>query len=145
MIKKTLSFIAVLLITCSTTAFSHDFKFGVGATYGDKTDFGVHGRALIGMNEDIDLVGGFTFSVQSGLTLWQINADGHYTFLEKDDFSFYGLAGLSYSLAKTTGGELYDEIGFDIGAGVEFKKFFGEVKFDTGMGDQFALTVGMYF
>ncbi len=143
--KKTLLFIAVLLITFSTTAFSQDIKFGVGATYGDKTDFGIHGRALFELNDDIDLVGGFTFFLQNGMTMWQINADGHYTFSEKDDFSFYGLAGLNYSYIKVTGFTGNSEIGFDIGAGVEYKNFFGEAKFDTGMGDQFAITVGMYF
>ena len=141
--KKTLLIIAFAII--AGTAFSQEIKFGVGIALGGSTDFGVHGRALYELQDKIDFVGGFTLYFPTGVTDWQISTDAHYKFAEEGDFIFYGLAGLNYSHVQVKGLSGNGKLGFDIGAGTEYKKFFGELKFDTGFGGQAALTIGMYF
>jgi opacity protein-like surface antigen len=141
--KKTFLIIAFAVI--AGTAFSQEIKFGVGAALGGNTDFGVHARALYELQDKIDIVGGFTLSFPTGITAWQISADAHYKFAEEGDFIFYGLAGFNYSHTKIKGLAGNGKLGFDIGAGTEYKKFFGELKLDTGFGEQVALTIGMYF
>ncbi len=107
------------------------------------------------------------------LSAWQVNADAHYHFVKNEGFSFYGIGGLNYSHSKyefdssdifdglgDEYGELVDgvldmagvsaedtdnEIGFDLGVGVNFSKFFGEVKYDTAFDGQLAITVGILF
>ena len=159
--KKRILFIisVIALFSLSTTA---QWRYGGGLTLGskmgmdddfsDKMGFGIHGRADYTINEKFSIAGGLTYffpSAPSGidLTYWKLAADAHYTFM-KEDFSLYGLAGLGYNYAKVKwegfGSADDSEIGLDIGAGINFNKFFGEIAYNTAP-EQIEITVGILF
>ncbi len=151
--KKTILVIAMAVI--SLAGFSQSdvmstLKFGVGGTLGGiDADFGVHGRALVNITDEIDAVAGFslffpgTTVLNEDLDAWQIQANVHYKFHETDGFTFYGLGGINYIHTKRNA-LTENEIGFDIGGGAEYKKLFGELKYDTSF-EQLTVTVGIYF
>jgi len=159
--KKTFLFIAVLLITFSTNAFSQDIKFGAGAVIGSKAgisedgtkmNFGVHARGLYNLSDEFAITGGFSYFLPSKvdpakLTLMAFNADAMYYFMDDGDMKIYGLAGLNMAFAKISGGAFdvsTNDVSFEVGAGVEFGDFFVELKYDGNM-EQIQGFVGMYF
>ncbi len=139
--KKTLLIIAALVM--SSVAFSQ-VQFGFGLATGsksawDKDDgdqtfgFGAHARALWNISEDFGLVGGFTYYLPTkiegeNLNMYGFNADGHYNFIKEDDMKVYGLAGFSLNFYKIDDTE--NAFGFHFGAGVTYKKFFAEAKYE---------------
>jgi len=158
--KKTLLIIAVLLIT-SSAAFSQEFKFGAGAVIGSKSgisetgtkmNFGLHARGVYGISDQFALTAGFSYFLPSKvdpvkLTLMGFNADAMYYFMDDNDMKIYGLGGMNIAFAKVSGGGFEastNDVSFELGAGVEFGKFFVELKYD-GNGEQIEGFVGMYF
>ncbi len=155
----------VMMVVVSVFTAKAQLTYGVGAAVGtkmgvaddgsDKMGFGLHARADYAL-EKFDLSGGLTYyfpSVPSGmdLTAFQLNFDGHYGFLKQEAMTVYGLAGLNYSYLKASvdfmGATISSDdskIGFDLGAGVKFNKFFVEAKYDSGF-EQMALTAGIMF
>jgi opacity protein-like surface antigen len=105
------------------------------------------------------------------LSMWQLNADVHYTLVGAGTpVSVYALGGLNYTSVKSEFnmgdafgdafgdlGDAFDvtiegansdetdsELGINLGAGVSFSKFYGEVKYDTAF-EQVAISVGILF
>lgn len=162
--KKLLVF-AVLVIVGSTASFAQ-FKYGGGLTLGTEMSVeedmgvGLNFRGDYCFNDQWSLAPGFTFAFPSsngGLkySAWQLNADVHYHFYETEGFGFYGLGGLNYTHEKikidgnTPFGSFLvsasdDNLGLDIGGGVNYKMFFGELKYDSAF-EQLAITVGVLF
>lgn len=163
--KKKILLVAAFAALFATTSFGQ-IKFGGGLTAGtkvgidddgeEKMGFGLNIRADYALNDKFSIAPGFTYffpSTPSGydLTLWQLNADAHYTFTEAGGAAIYGIGGLNYSYAKAefdfmgvTAEADDSEVGVDLGVGANMGKFFAEVKYDTAF-EQMALSVGILF
>ncbi len=161
--KKLLFSFAILLI--STSIFSQ-FKVGGGVTFGNRISnnqdigAGLNIRCNYSFNPKLTLSTGYTYVIPSTIggtryTSWQINSDLHYNFLSKDNFKLYGLAGINYTQEKNstsfTNGSILSTMnsstgkaGLNVGIGANFKKYFGEVKYDSSY-NQVALTLGIFF
>lgn len=161
-------FLLVAFVALFASASFGQFKYGGGLTLGtkigvddtgdDKMGIGLNIRGDYAFNDKFSIAPGFTYffpSVPSGidLTLWQLNADAHYTFANAGSAAIYGIGGLNYSYEKVElqgwGEDDDNEIGLDLGVGANFGKFFGEIKYDSSMANdldgQIALTVGILF
>ncbi len=159
--------LTVVFLAAITFSANAQFSFGGGATLGtkmgvtdsggDKIGFGLNARADYALKL-FDLSGGLTLffpSAPEGMSMsaYQLNVDGHYSFLKKETMNVYGLAGLNYSYVKVKGDTDFggfsisasdSKIGIDLGAGVKFGKMFVEGKYDTAF-EQLGLTVGYMF
>ncbi|MCT4646102.1 MAG: porin family protein [Carboxylicivirga sp.] len=149
-------------------------KMGINDSFNEKAGFGINARVLFDINEQFKIAPGLTYFFPGApdgidLSAWQLNADAHYHFYSTESISLYGIGGLNYSYTKTKfdAQELVDdlfgegagsllgangsaeesdgEIGVDIGAGISFNQFYGEVKYDSAFEGQIALSFGILF
>ncbi len=160
----------ILVVVCiSSTGFAQQWKFGGGLTFGSEMSvtgdlgLGLNIRGDYSIDDNWCIDPGFTFVFPSSkygvkLSAYQFNADAHYYFTEAGEFKFFGIGGLNYTHWKFKYDEnwnngvysygsydsTHNEIGLNIGAGANFRQFFGELKYDTSF-DQLALTVGIMF
>ena len=67
------------------------FKFGAGGILFDGS-FGVQAKAHNGFSETIAGQGTFSFYFESGVTLWSIDLDGHYTGFSIGDLEGFRIA-----------------------------------------------------
>jgi opacity protein-like surface antigen len=161
--KKSFWMILVLVVI-GTTSASAQWQFGGGLSLGTESSgegdlgFGINARADYAINEQWAIAPNFTLwfpSIEGGsVTMWQLNADGHYNFAGNETMSFYGIGGLNYSYIKVKADSegpfgidwSYDdsEIGLNLGVGANMDMFFGELKYDTAF-EQIAITVGVLF
>jgi opacity protein-like surface antigen len=163
--KKILFLVAIMALVAS--AANAQFKYGGGLTLGTKMGMDDDGdeKMGIGINVRGDYYFSEKFSVSPGFTYffpgtpdgydmnaWQLNADAHYHFYSNESIGIYGLGGLNYSHVKVeidvmpfgSAEESDGEIGIDLGAGIEFGKLFGEIKYDSAF-EQMAFAVGILF
>jgi len=177
----TLTTITLLLLSGLTT-HTHaqieqgDFKLGGGLVFGSgvgfgslDNDLGVRVDGYYAFTPVIRAGGDFTFyfpKSEGGVdaTVWELNFNGHYVFLDDDGLVVYGLGGLNitgFSIdfgTVTTGGQTFDigsesdtEVGLNLGAGLEyaldFADLFAEIKLGGlgGDADQFVLGAGLRF
>ncbi len=163
--KKSLLMILVLVVIGTTSSFSQ-WQFGGGLSLGTEASgdgglgFGINARADYAIDEQWSIAPNFTLwfpSVEGGsVTMWQLNADGHYGFAGTETMNFYGIGGLNYSYMKWEfdgadfgvpgySGSVDDsKIGLNLGVGANMDMFFGELKYDTAF-EQIAITVGVLF
>lgn len=148
-------------------------KMGMNDSFEDKAGFGINVRGVFDISEKFKVSPGITYFFPGApdgydLKAWQLNADAQYHFYSNESVSIYGLGGLNYSHSKVKVdvGDFFEDvlgedlgsmfgaagsaedsegkIGIDLGAGINFGKFYGEVKYDTAF-EQVALSVGILF
>ncbi len=147
--------------------FNQQVKVGIGLAFASgigafgsvaDNDFGIRVDGYYPIRPLIRVGGDFTFYFPKSegdftLTVWELNFNGNYLFLQEDELTLYGLAGINITgLNFSNGGSESDsEVGLNLGAGVEyplnFANLFGEFKF-SGIGgdaDQFVLGGGLRF
>ena len=175
-----LTTIVILLMSGLTTntyaqVEKGDFKLGGGLVFGSGVGFGSLDNDL-GIRVDgyyaftpvIRAGGDFTFYFPKSegeldITVWELNFNGHYIFLDDDGLIVYALGGLnitgisidspSFTIGgQTVGGSSSDtEVGLNLGGGVEynldFADLFAEIKLGGlgGNADQFVLGAGLRF
>ncbi|MCG8582287.1 MAG: porin family protein [Bacteroidales bacterium] len=143
-------------------------KMGIDDDVSEKMGIGINVRGDYYFSEKFSVSPGFTYFFPGtpdyiDMSAWQLNADAHYHFYTNESISVYGIGGLNYSHTKwesdltdffglddmfSVDGSAEDtdgEIGVDLGAGIEFGIFFGEVKYDSAFDGQMALTFGVLF
>ena len=122
-------------------------------------DIGLRADAYYAFTPVIRGGGDFTFYFpkSSGgvdMTVWELNLNGHYIFLQEEEFLVYGLGGLNItgiSISSDNFSDSDSEVGLNLGAGVEygldFADFFGELKLGGlgGDADQIVLGAGLRF
>jgi len=164
--------LTISTVTFAQFSFSGATTLGKFPTIGEGFGIGLNARGNYAFNDKWELSTGFTYVFPSRMQLdmykgWQINSDLHYSLYKGDKFKHYALAGINFSHEKRTltsigystyGGygssevsvpilnysAITERIGCNIGLGTEYKKFFGEVKYDSGF-SQAALTLGFKF
>ncbi|TRX62362.1 outer membrane beta-barrel protein [Carboxylicivirga sp. M1479] len=149
-------------------------KMGLNDSYEEVAGVGLNVRATFDISEKFKIAPGFTYFFPGSpdgmdMSAWQLNADAQYHFYSNESISIYGIGGLNYSHAKVEfdAGDLLDDlfgedissfipmgaataeesdnkIGVDLGAGINFGKFYGEIKYDTAF-EQMAFSVGILF
>lgn len=157
--------VVAILALVSSASFAQ-LKYGGGLSVGtkaaidesgEKIGLGINARVEYAFNEQWSIAPNFTYWFPSKIgsgeyeikwSVWQLNADVHYTFAGDEALSFYGLGGLNLTGAKSTVfgySASVTEIGLNLGAGGKLnERFFGELKYDTKL-EQIALTVGVLF
>lgn len=145
---------------------TENIRVGVGLAFGSgvgsgslDNDLGVRIDGYYPVNPQIRAGGDFTFyfpKSEGGVdfTVWELNFNGNYIFLEENELRLYGLAGINITgLNVSFNGESDSdsEIGLNLGGGVEypldFADLFGELKFGGigGDADQFVIGAGFRF
>lgn len=138
--------------------------FGSGVGFGDDldNDLGIRIDGSYMFTEKIRGAADFTFYFPKSegggkATVWELNFNGHYLFINDESMNVYGLAGINVTGLKVevdAGGfgsfsSSNSEFGLNIGGGaefdVDFAMLFGEAKFG-GIGhdaNQFVIAAGL--
>ncbi|MDO5608785.1 MAG: outer membrane beta-barrel protein [Capnocytophaga sp.] len=141
-------------------------KAGIHFGYGTeikKAGLGVN--AEFGITDKIAIAPDFTYYLTEKTTyvkvsMWEINANGHYYFLDKDAFKVFGLGGVNYAQSSVKfdhplGGMLgvsgtsasEGKIGLNLGGGATYDlsesiQAFSTLKYSLGSTDQLVLYAG---
>ncbi len=151
------------------------FGTGIGGFGGFDNDLGIRADGYYAITPVIRVGGDFTFyfpdtvtesgfgeTFESTLTVWELNLNGQYIFLDEDDLILYGLGGINItginisSEASTdfggfSGSESDSEIGLNLGGGVEYNLDFADLFAEAKLGglggnaNQFVLGAGLRF
>lgn len=145
-----------LIVTCVfmlafAASSSAQFKFGAGAQLFDGS-FGLQGKANNAFTEDFSGQVSFTYYLESGITLWALDADVHYYGFELGDLESFKLApfaGLNF-LNASVGGFSDSNIGLNVGINGSLPldgglEIYIEPKLVIAGGSGFAISGGVYF
>ncbi|MCC5914480.1 MAG: outer membrane beta-barrel protein [Balneolaceae bacterium] len=189
--KKLLTFaFALLFITFSTSLFNNaeaqveegDFKAGIGLVFGTgiggfgfDNDLGIRADGYYAVTPEIRAGGDFTFyfpdtmresfggeSFETKLTVWELNLNGHYLFINEEDMNVYALGGInitgirisssgSTGFGDVSGSESDSEFGLNLGGGIEYSLDFADLFAEAKLGglggnaNQFVLGAGLRF
>jgi opacity protein-like surface antigen len=184
--KKLLTILFVTVLIFGTSSLLHtaqaqveegEIKLGAGLAFGSgvgafgnlDNDIGIRIDGYYAITTEIRAGADFTFYFPKSegdidLTVWELNFNGNYIFLDEDGLMVYGIGGLNLTgltvdvpsqsfNGQTFGGgsESETEFGLNLGAGLEyaldFADFFAEAKLGNLGGDanQFALGAGLRF
>ena len=100
---------------CWLSSYSQ-LSFGLGGSYvADGGAFGISGKGLLGLSENIDFAPTFTFWLEDGVD-YSFDLDVHYRLLNiSDNIILNPLAGINITKAAST------EIGINIGASFRYQ------------------------
>jgi len=175
--KRGLFIIVAFLMVASLQAQKGKIGLGGGLAYGSEIKkMGIDLRGSYGITDKIDGVASFTyffpdkeeyFGGEVKWNVWEFNLDGHYKFVESDEYAVYGIAGINFTgthwsskyewVNPITGQtEKYDEsdsdmnIGLNIGVGGQYNLneqlgLFVEPKYVIGDYDQLVITFGIIY
>jgi hypothetical protein len=121
-------------------------QFGAGATL--INDFGVQGRAKIGINEKINALPALSYFFSDG-TVIAIDAVGSYDITEVEDFPIYATGGLTF-LRFSGFGSSFTTTALNLGGGTIINsRIYAELRLllalNNGSGTDLGLNVGYYF
>jgi len=180
--KKLLTILFVTVLIFGTSSLLHtaqaqveegEIKLGAGLAFGTgvfdgggdlDNDIGIRIDGYYAVTPEIRAGADFTFYFPKSVgnvdaTVWELNFNGNYIFLDEDGLIVYGIGGLnitginidSESVNGFGGSASESEFGLNLGAGLEyaldFADFFAEAKLGNLGGDanQFALGAGLRF
>lgn len=158
--KKLILISCVLLgfiLTFNTSSYAQEagaLKVGGGIIYGTEVEaIGVQAGAKYAFTPKISGAADFAIFFPKNYDWWELNANGHYHFMNEENMRIYGLAGLNYATVKIDLGQFgsasNSEVGLNLGGGAEFGTDFAdiytELKYVLGNSDQLALSAGLRF
>ena len=165
--KKLILGIPLSLMLFFSTNLSAQLAVGGGLTITTDSGFdraGVAVRGVYSFNDNWRAGASFNFPFPESYSnsffgeevkvrYFDFSADANYVFAFKDDFSFYGLAGINYfsvSVKSNGGKSSASSTGLELGGGAEWAfsdnlKAFGETKYVIGDADRFILSVGVLY
>ena len=104
--------LAVMLISVSMTALAQNVGFGLNLGYGNEVSKpSIGAKMLFDVNESFTIAPSFNYyfadkfellGVETKRSCWDLNADVHWNFYNKDKYKLYPLAGLSYFNVKSS-------------------------------------------
>lgn len=105
--KKGLLLVAAILMMVAAHAQKGKIAVGGGLAYGTEVEkLGIDLRGIYGITDKIDAAPSFTYFFPNKedfldgeikVTWWELNLNGHYNFMVKEQYSVYGIAGLNFS------------------------------------------------
>ncbi len=177
--KKLLAILFVTILIFSTSSlFSSasaqteegDIVLGAGLVFGSgigagelDNDLGIRIDGYYTVTPEIRAGADFTFyfpdsAGEFDLTVWELNFNGNFIFLDEDGLMVYGIGGLNitgisqeFPTSSGTRSTSNSELGLNLGIGAEytldFADLFGELKLGGlgGDADQFVLGAGLRF
>lgn len=148
-----------------TAQNSGDIDLGAGITYGfDLEEIGIQAVGTYSLNDKIRVGADFiywlsendnAFGASFSSTLFEINGNVHYLFINNDEFNIYAIGSLGLHYASVSidvpgyGSESASdsELGLGFGAGAEYNlgpvKIYVEPRLFISGFDQFALSAGL--
>ncbi|OFY13100.1 MAG: hypothetical protein A2X11_13110 [Bacteroidetes bacterium GWE2_42_24] len=107
------------MIARPSMAQQGEMKLGAGLAYGSEIkSIGIGAKFHYGITDQIRLAPGFVFflpKTDGGVkqTLWNLDLDGNYIFMENKGFTVHGIGGVNVSGYKiTTEAVVYEELGY---------------------------------
>ena len=153
--KRSLFAVCLLGMLAWPGAAFAQLELGPQINWGDDADFGVGGRAVLGIPAGIPLaaIGSFDiFFPGNDVNYWEINANAVYKFaIPKSPIVPYAGAGLNIAHASVSNisGASNTDVGFNLLGGATFNagklKPFAEARIELSGGEQFVLTGGLLF
>lgn len=143
---KKIIVMAFMLISVSVTTFAQTKNVGIGLNLGYGNEVSkpfVGAKMLFDINEAFTIAPSFNYyftdkfellGVETKLSCWDLNADVHWNFYNRDSYKLYPLAGVSYFNAKAS---------VEAGLGnydVEASESEGKFGLNLGFGGQMNLT-----
>lgn len=164
-----LFFSGALIQDVSAQTVKGDIKVGAGLVFGSgvgfdelDNDFGIRVDGSYMFTEEFRGAADFTYyfpKTEGGgkVTVWELNFNGHYLFINDEDMNVYGLAGINVTGIKTkfdsngfgSFSASDSEIGLNIGGGAEFDVDFAMLFVEAKLGgighdaNQFVLGAGL--
>ena len=138
-------------------------KIGIHFGYGTEIEeLAIGANAEFGITDKISIAPDFTYYLTeksdfAKVSFWELNANGHYYFLDQDAFKVFGLAGLNYAHSSVkvdhpgfgSGSTSVSdgEIGLNLGGGASYDlsdtfQLFSTLKYTAGSTDQAAIFIG---
>lgn len=163
-IKLVLTALLVSFGSIFVSSAQIDTRIGGGLAYGSEIEnigIGVNGE--FGIMDKLSISPSFIFYLPKeegpvNVSWWEVNGNANYYFIQKEDFSVYGLAGINYTHVKVdySGSSIYDfeategRIGLNIGGGATYdfgSKIipFAELKYVVIDEGQLVLMAGVKF
>lgn len=146
--------LGMLFFSNSNALAQSDFKAGGGLAFGSEAEaIGIQVGGVYNINEQFNAAADFIIFFPDNIDWWELNVNGHYSFVAEDGMNVYGLAGLNYSTVSFNFGQFgsasNSEIGLNIGGGaefdVDFANLYTELKYVLGNNDQLAISAGLRF
>lgn len=146
----------LLLLAGIQFAANAQLRLGAGLGYGlDIEELGLQFRGVYTISDPwrgaADFV--FYFDGEDNLSIWELNLNGHYTFVNDEKKTIYALAGLNFlkvNYDATSGFADNSDTGLNVGAGLELPissniEFFSEARFSIGGSEQFFISAGVQY
>lgn len=144
-------FALVIFMSILAISGSAQFKVGAGATLLDSY-FGVQGKGHYTVNEDFAGQGSFSYFFESGVTVWALDLDVHYSGFgigDLEGFRIAPFAGLNFFRASVLGissGTTNLNLGVNGTMPLtDTMDLYIEPKFTIGNGSAFGISAGVYF
>lgn len=150
--------LVILVLALGTTLVTNpavaqmDTSVGVGLAYNGQTPLGIGSNSEIGVKADVVLGFSDSFKFASDFsyffpefgTLWTINGNLHWAFMNKSSMDLYALGGVNHYNY-----DIYSSTGLNLGAGAEFGVGFGSIyiepKYVLGTMSGFTASGGLRF
>lgn len=151
--KQTLFLCSFLCLFLTSQKVSAQFSAGAGVAYGaDLEDLGLQVKAIYQIADawraGADFI--YYFDGIEGVSVSEINLNGHYLFKDDEQFQAYALAGFNFLSVNVDGFGGTSESGLNIGSGIGFPfsdtlTGVGEVKYTLGDASQVVVGAGVVF
>jgi len=151
--KKVLIIPGIILIlshfSYTIICAQNDLSAGGGLAWGSEVEaVGIQGGAKYGFTDKISGAADFIIFFPDNFDWFEFNANVHYGFFEQNNIHVYGLGGINF-VSISNGFRDSDEVGLNLGSGVEFglnfAKLYTELRFVISDADQVVLSSGLRF
>jgi opacity protein-like surface antigen len=146
-------FLTLLFLTGVQFAANAQLKLGAGLGYGtDIEELGIQFRGVYTVSDPWRASADFVlyFDGVDDLSIWELNLNGHYVFINDEKKTVYALAGLNIikvNFDATSGLDDTSDTGLNLGAGIEIPlgsvELFGEARFALGGAEQLFFSAGV--
>jgi len=143
----------IVLAVGFTTQLQAQFSLGAGLGYGfDIEEAALNIRANYAFTEEWRAAPDFLyyFDGEEGISIYEINLNGHYVYVDDDGFRSYALGGLNILAISIEDFDGDSEVGLNLGNGVEYDftdsiAGFAELRFAIQDESQLVLSLGAMF
>lgn len=149
-------FLTLIVLAGVQFAANAQLRLGAGLGYGfDIEELGLQFRGVYTISDPwrgaADFV--FYFDGVEDLSIWELNLNGHYTFINDEKKTVYALAGLNFLKFNYDASSTFadnSDTGLNLGAGLEIPisesiEFFSEARFSLGGSEQFFISAGVQY
>ena len=148
--------VTLLFLTGIQFAANAQLRLGAGLGYGtDVEELGLQFRGVYTITDPWRAAADFVtyFDGVEDLSVWELNLNAHYAFLNDEKKTVYALAGLNFfkiNYDATSGNSDNSDTGLNLGAGLELPitpqiEFYSEARFALGGSEQLFISAGIQY